>query len=282
MARFLKPIEPPIDPPSPQELRQQKDRGNPDVSLRLTELWSRAVVGIIGIALPIAFILGEGLSLKGGVHVRGSLSAYYHTSMRDIFVAALCVTGFFLATYMAGRSNHDFWLSFVAGVAVLGVVFFPTMRPHLPPDAPRCGATPSPQGCSFTQQLLGERPVAWIHFALAVIFILSLAAMCFFVFAKGEKERSEKPEMATAPRMATIVSACGWAILGAVAWVAIGGLLKVTVWELTPLYVGELISVWAFGFAWLVKARDLLKALGPGQPPAPTEEPGARRPLHVQ
>lgn len=265
----------PIDPPSPSELKLLRDDRSPAVSYRLSNLWTRAIVGIIGIVLPIILIIGEAFFLRGGVRVRGSLSAYYHTSMRDIFVASLCVTGFFLATYMSGQTKTpDFWVSLVAGLAVLGVVFFPTMRPHLLPDAPRCGITPMPAGCSPIQQQLGERTVAWIHFIFAVIFILSLAAMCFFVFARSEKERSKKPEMATDPRMATIVSACGWVILGAVAWVIIGGLLKVTIWELTPLYLGEVISVWAFGTAWLLKARDLWKALGPPRPATPAE-PGA-------
>jgi hypothetical protein len=261
----------PIDPPPPNKLRKLIEQGDKGGLLRLSDLWSRAIIGIIGLVLPIVLIVGEAFFLRGGVHVRGSLSAYYHTSMRDIFVAGLCVTGFFLATYMVGTKTLDFWLSLVAGLAVIGVVFFPTMRPHLLPDAPRCGVTPMPEGCSFIQQQFRERPVASIHFTFAVIFILSLAAMCFFVFAKAEKERSKDPDMATSPRIETIVNLCGWVILGAVAWVIVGGLLKVTIWELTPLYLGEVISVWAFGIAWLLKARDLWKALGPPQPSAPAE-----------
>jgi hypothetical protein len=262
MARFVEPIP----PPSPKEIKRKKDKRDPAISLRITDLWTRAVIGIIGIALPILFIIGE-YFLSGGVHVRGSLSAYYHTPMRDIFVAGLCVIGFFLATYRSGQARTaDFWVSLVAGLAVIGVVFFPTMRPHLLPDAPRCGVLPMPGGCSFLQQQLGERLVAWIHFFFAVVFILSLAAMCLVVFAKGESDRSNRSEMETNPKMVTIVKTCGWLILAAVAWVVIGGLLKVTIWELTPLYVGELISVWAFAAAWLIKARDLPKVLGPQEP----------------
>jgi hypothetical protein len=93
----------------------------------------RLTVGFLGISLPLFFIFGEAYLLKGGVHVRGSLSAYYHTSMRDIFVGGLCVIGFLLATYMAGEAKTlDFWASLIAGIAVLGIVFFPTTRPGLP------------------------------------------------------------------------------------------------------------------------------------------------------
>jgi len=269
----------PIEPPAPTELKALIERGDESGLLRLANLWTRAVVGIIGIALPLVLIAGDAFFLGGGVHVRGSLSAYYHTSMRDLFVASLCVTGFFLATYMAGTKTRDFYLSLVAGLAVIGVVFFPTMRPHLLPDAPRCGVTPMPEGCSSIQQQLGERLVASIHFTFAATFILSLAAMCFFVFAKGEKDRSKRPEMATKPWMATVQEACGWVILGAVALATVGGLLNVTMWELTPLYLGEVISVWAFGVAWLLKARDLWKALGPPQSARPAES-RARKPMN--
>ena len=168
-----------------------------------------------------------------------------------IFVAGLCVIGFFLATYLSGEtSTADLWLSLVAGLAVLVAVFFPTIRPHLLPDAPKCGTLPMPSGCSPIQQQLGERLVAWIHFSFAAVFILSLSAICF-VFASP---RRPQPESAG---VAAFLRAFGWVILGAVAWAIVGGFLKVTIWELTPLYVAEVISVWAFGAAWLLKARDL-------------------------
>jgi hypothetical protein len=100
----------PIEPPPPADLKALIDRRDESGLLRLANLWTRAIIGIIGIVLPLVLIAGEAFFLRGGVHVRGSLSAYYHTSMRDLFVASLCVTGFFLATYMAGTKTWDFWL----------------------------------------------------------------------------------------------------------------------------------------------------------------------------
>jgi hypothetical protein len=55
-------------------------------------------------------------------------------------------------------------------------------------------------------------------------------------------------------------------MIGAVAWAVFGGLLNVTVWELTPLYIAEVVSVWAFGISWLLKSRDLWTKLGRPQP----------------
>jgi hypothetical protein len=233
------------------------DHTDPEALYVLSYLWTRLIIGFLGIALPFVFIIGEAVSLRGGVHVRGSLSAYYHSSMRDIFVASLCVIGFFLATYRSGEPKTlDFRISLLAGVAVFGVVFFPTTRPHLLPGAPRCGTTPMPQGCSPIQQQLGEKLVAGIHFTCAAIFILSLAAICF-VFASQGREHGW---------MKRIVQACGWTIFAAVGWAVVGGLLKKgDIGELTPLYVAEVVSVWAFGLAWLLKARDLRKSIGSPQ-----------------
>jgi hypothetical protein len=232
------------------------DTSDPAVLYVKSYLLIRTVVGIIGIALPFVFIIGEAYFLSGDVHIRGSISAYYHTSMRDIFVGALCVTGFLLATYMSAQTNTlDFWFSLVAGVAVLGVVFFPTGRPGLTPDAPRCGTVPMPPGCSPVQQKLGETLTAGIHFACAVVFILCLAAVAF-LFAYRETRYEHNAAMANTQKV------CGWVIIAAVVWVVVGELLKLTIWELTPLYLGEVISVWAFGVSWLLKGRDLRGALG--------------------
>lgn len=215
----------------------------------------RTVVGLIGILLPIALIVGETFFLKGSVHVRGSLSAYYHTSVQDIFVGSLCVTGFLLITYMAGMpKTWDFWLSLIAGVAVLVVVFFPTWRPDVPPGAPPCGSNPSLPGCSPIEQVLGEALTARIHAVAAAVFILSLSVISF-LFAHREKKYNHRTSM---QRLHIFFGAT---ILAAVAWVAIGGVLKIDIWELTPLYVGEIISVWAFGASWLLKGKDLRRML---------------------
>ena len=227
------------------------DKTDPMVLYALSLLWIRAVIGALGIALPVIFIVGEAYFLRGDVEIRGSLSAYFHTSMRDVFVAGLCVIGFFLLTYMSGQTNTwDFRLSLVAGVAVLGVVAFPKSRPDLIEGAARCGSEPMPPGCSPIQQQLGEQLVAGIHFTCAAIFILSLAFLCF-VFAVREKNYKDSPELAVTLRV------LGFVIIGAVVGTVVANLLNISIGGLTPLYVGEVVSVWAFGAAWLLKARDL-------------------------
>src|SRR3712207_3278421 len=45
----------------------------------------RTCVGIIGVALPFALLIGEA-TIRGSITARGSISAYYHSSMQSLFV----------------------------------------------------------------------------------------------------------------------------------------------------------------------------------------------------
>jgi hypothetical protein len=216
----------------------------------------RLVVGFLGILLPIIFIIGEAAFLKGGVQVRGSLSAYYHSPMQDAFVGGLCVIGFMLATYMGGEpKTWDFWVSLLAGIAVLGVVFFPTSRP---PDLASSGVCGSPKaiGCSSVESTLGEHQTALIHAACAVVFIICLAIMSF-LFGLAEVIKDNERSTSTGqrkqgrfwnPALFWTHSGLALVILAAGAWAFWGAQLG----NLKPLYIGEVAAVWAFGISWLL------------------------------
>ena len=230
------------------------DRGDPAVLYAITLLFIRAVVGVLGILLPLVLIVGEAWFMQGDVAIRGSLSAYYHTAMRDVFVAALCVIGFMLMMYMAGKpETRDFRWSLGAGASLLGVVFFPTKRPGLGNSNPLCGVDPMPQGCSAVQQALGETLTAGIHFLFAVAFLLCLARICF-LFAHREAEFLGEHGLARTLRV------LGWIIMIAVVYAALGAVFKHRIFGLTPLYVAEVAAVLAFGLAWILKARALREA----------------------
>jgi hypothetical protein len=225
--------------------------GNRDEAYTSSYRVIRLVVGFLGVSLPIVFFFVEGFVLQGGVHVRGSLSAYYHTSMQDIFVRGLCIIGLLLSTYMAGEwKSLDFGASLIAGFAVLGVVFFPTSRSGLPVSAPACGSLPQPPGCSFVEQGLGEHTTAVIHAVFAVVFILFLAVMSFLFAISEVLPMTQRPTARPKPSLALfrIHITCALVIVTAGIWAFAG----VGVWELTPLYIGEVASVWAFGLSWLL------------------------------
>jgi len=236
----------------------------------------RLVLGFLGVLLPIMLIIGEAFFLSGGFHARGSLSAYYHTSVQDIFVGGLCVIGFLLATYMAGEPRSwDFVASLIAGIAVLGVVFFPTSRSGLPIGAPACGSQPEPLGCSPVEQTLGEHTTAEIHAGFAIAFIICLAVMSF-LFATSEvlsrrerlSARSKHGSRAfRSPGLFFIHTLCALIILIAGAWAFLG----VNFGELTRLYIGEVASIWAFGLSWLL-AGFYLTAPARHKPPRTTTQ----------
>jgi hypothetical protein len=154
-------------------------------------------------------------------------------------------------TYLSSETNKpEFWYSLVAGVAVIGVALLPTQRPGLPVGAPMCGTTPVPDGCSPVQQAWGETLVASIHFAAAAIFILCLARISFLFAREGGRT------------MALIQRICGSIILLAVVWVAVGETLNTAIGGLTPLYIGEVAAIWAFGTSWLLEGKGLRLLLG--------------------
>jgi hypothetical protein len=223
----------------------------------------RIWVGILGLALPTTLFLLDWALLNNGLLFRGSLSAYYYSGARDVFVGVLTITGFMLIIYMAGQRSGPRWresrLSTIAGVAGLFVALFPKKRPGLEDTSVLCGpdADPVPEGCTRLQQVLGEMLVAWIHFVAAGLFILALAAICLFVFAKREKAVGDTRERNEARLWIYRVS--GYAIVAAVLWIPVGGWLGFEPFGWTPLLVGEVVSVYAFAISWIVIAYDLLR-----------------------
>src|SRR5262249_52726620 len=140
--------------PRPADMSNMNDGG---VLYVRSYLITRTVVGLIGILLPFALMIGERY-FNGSVHNRGSLSAYYHSPMQDIFVGSLCTIGVLLLTYMSGQwRTVDFVFSSIAGVAVLGVALMPTTRSDLTKDAALCGphTLPVPPGCSSIESAWG-------------------------------------------------------------------------------------------------------------------------------
>lgn len=203
----------------------------------------RQALGYLGLALPILLVLG-GLLTRGGVEP--SLSDYYHTVERDIFVGTLTAISLFLLTYPghglgAGEWLSDDRLSSLAGLAGLGVAFFPNENPA------GQGVLASP-----AQVFFGPHAAAIGHYTSALTFLILLALICLGRFARTAK-----------PVRRRIYRACGWTILVMTVGVlaASGFKIKgpagpqtfVTDW-LVVLWL-EAIAIWAFALAWLVKGR---------------------------
>ncbi|MGH8836154.1 MAG: hypothetical protein ACRDWG_14330 [Actinomycetes bacterium] len=210
-------------------------------------LFMRAMIGFIGIALPIVLVIGNGLFVHGDLGIRSSLSGYYHSGMRDVFVGSLCAIGVFLIAYKVFEHNLDNTLSVLAGLSAFVVALFPTGLPSNS-DTP---LTP-------LQQRFGEVKIEVIHYTSASVFIISLAAMSYF-FGVREGNRSQVRGGERSRFSPTFWRWFHWGctiLIGlAIAFVVItqlGGWLKGY-----SLLIGEVVVVLAFGASWLAKGLEL-------------------------
>ena len=97
---------------------------NQELSLVFSYLELRKAIGILGMALPFAVSLGAGILFRTGV--QSSISSYYHTGMRDVFVGTLFAIGFFLLSYK-GYERSDDLAGDLACIFAVGVALFPTV-----------------------------------------------------------------------------------------------------------------------------------------------------------
>jgi hypothetical protein len=237
-------LTPPAGPP-------KRDRhGSANSEYAQSYLVLRVVIGVIGLALPAVLLLGDALFLNGTFSQRGSLSAYYYSGMREVFVGALVAIGVFLVTYKVLERSLENTLSLLAGVAVIVVALFPTSRP-----------TTSDVPDTALQSALGMDTVAVVHFAAAAIFIAALAVITRF-FARSEGERHPAATQRRSPAFwRRFHLTCASVIAVALAFMAVCKLLEV--WGSWNLLVGETVAVLAFGASWLFKGaeRDVLARL---------------------
>lgn len=200
-------------------------------NLVVSYLTLRKVIGILGVALA-------GLCVAGGIlfgtgAVEGSISAYYLTNMRDLFVGALVASGAFLLTYK-GYDKTDNILSSIAGVAAIGVAIFPIG--YMPP------------GNIFNLRM----PVVRIfHYISAAVFFITLAYISYFQFTKGGSDTKKKKQRNAVYRISGIV------MFGFLVLVGLEKALPITGGHHFILIV-EAVMLLAFGISWFVKGEAIL------------------------
>jgi hypothetical protein len=94
---------------------------NKNKSLIVSYLTLRKLIGVLGILLPFACLFGG--SLFQNSPVLDSISAYYHSNMRDILTGLLVGVSLFLITYK-GYELRDTLLAILSGIAGLGIAIF--------------------------------------------------------------------------------------------------------------------------------------------------------------
>ena len=209
---------------------------SPTSFLVISFLTLRKAIGYLGMALPFALAIGGIAIFQLGI--QGSISGYYHTGMRDVFVGDLCAVGVFLWGYK-GYDFIDNLAADVAGLSAIGVALFPTS----PPDP------------SSVEKIIG-----WIHTTFAASFFISLALISLFLFTRTESGKISTPQKLQRNRVFRI---CGYVMLAAIALIAVFGILPepIRAWleKLDPVFWLESIAIFAFGVSWFVKGEGILK-----------------------
>jgi uncharacterized membrane protein YidH (DUF202 family) len=215
--------------------------------------WMRTVVGLLGVALPIILIGGVGILDDVELSELHSLSAFYHTGMRDFFVSILVATGILLTTYRISEWNWDNWLSWAAGAFLIVVAFIPTGIPK------GISAQPTP-----IQGFFGADETQTIHLWCAGASVAFSGVICL-IFAYREWKKPRNLIGGHTPRL----SQKSWAVFHLAMAILIGGAIGFIAatnfidswntywWDENGLLVGEIVVTAAFGASWLAKGLDI-------------------------
>lgn len=230
----------------------------------------RKTVGWIGTLLPIVLIAGNAMFFT--TNLPDSMSAYYYTHMRNIFVGALCALGVFLISY-AGYDEWDRWITNIAGLGAIGVALCATKPTVCAASAKSC-ASPAVRAMSTSQNVVGT-----VHLVFAALAFLALGVMAIR-FAKlpptdeqrppgfsswlraalGMPQRGQvDPRTRADKRSAAIFRSCGVGIILCVVLAVLANFLPQSFKNDVPvLFIFEALAVFAFGVSWFVKGRTLV------------------------
>ena len=219
----------------------------------MSYLTMRKCVGGIGGLLPFALLIGNELI---GYGTEPSMSAYYYTPMRNIWIGALCALGIFLIAY-DGWDLADKIITNIAGVSTLGVALCPT--------------TPLVGQVTTREMTVGTFHLAFAAAAFLMLGLMSLRFATRTAMPPGLPLRKwigyalgftpPGDSTATAAEIG-VYRASGFVIL---AGVAIFYPMTKAGWDW--LLVLEAVMLVSFGVAWFLKGTTLPGQ--PGQGPAP-------------
>jgi len=179
--------------------------------------------------------------------VQHSVSLYYNTIMRNVFIAVLVSNALFLFFYR-GYNSHDRIVSAVAGIFVLGIAFFPPTKEVV-------------INCNY--KILGYERPDWVrpaHLVSAGLYFLTLAYVSFFLFTKTDNNlvfTREKQKRNIIYRISGIVILISLLLI--IAYMLKPDYILKKAEKYHPVFWLESIALWAFGTSWLIKGGVILK-----------------------
>lgn len=214
----------------------EKDKQT-EQSLIISYLALRKTIGILGIALPFVLFLGALLIFREGI--QSSISSYYYTGMRGVFVGALWAIGFFLFSYR-GYARIDNITGNLGCLFAVGVSLFPTT-----PDV-------NPTG---TEIIIG-----YVHMASAALFFATLIVFSLFLFTKT---KPKAPPTRRKLQRNWVYRICGYVMIACIVLMTLYYVLPEG-WvapfkPYNPVFWLETLAILSFGISWLVKGEGILK-----------------------
>ncbi len=193
-----------------------------------TYFWSRVGIAAISILFPLVLWF-VGLSLN--VHLQGSISAYYHTPMRDVFVGSLFAIGAFLYLYRGYSTVENIALDF-AGIFAIGVAILPTSAI----SEPKCDTFTAP----------------YLHGVCAILFFIAIAYVCIFQSSETLKEMIDESRRKFYEILYKILGV-GMIVLPLLSALLLHLLDKTQ----SIVFFVELAGVWIFSTYWIVKSLEI-------------------------
>ena len=208
-------------------LTQKVRRSNPFLDINYLSL--RKSIGWIGILMPWAARLIA--YIRNGTPLLMSISAYYYTPGRDVFVGSLFGAGLFLSFYRGSlNSRQDRILAVFWGIAAVFIGLIPM----------------NPCGDPYLTCVDPDHPK--YHFIPVAVFFAINIYMTLFRFTKP----SQLPVTRRKEQRNRVYIACGVVMLICVLIIAYLDRLKLSI------FVPEAIAIAVFGIAWLVKGQMFL------------------------
>ena len=216
-----------------------------------TYFWLRVGMAVLALVFPpLLWIAGHYIHTP----LQNSMSAYYHSELRDVFVGILFAIGFFLFLYK-GFSKGEDWTLNIAGALAIGIAVFP-----MDPDAifnckPLCDedCMRHTQALDRTSQIVID---SGLHGWSASLFFVAI----FFVCAVFSRETLKTMEDRQRKIFWSIYFSLGAAmvVLPAllVAMRRFGAFGQDVCKDPTIFYV-EWAAVWSFGIFWIVKSLEM-------------------------
>lgn len=191
----------------------------------------RKVIGLLGTSLP--FILAVIGLLVFDTGIQHTVSLYYHTPMRDVFVGMLFAISVGLLTYR-GYDWRDHWSTNIASILAVGVALFPT---DANPDI--------------------TSTIGAIHLVCAGGFFGVLIYIAGWLFTKSNPTTPAKILRIRLYKICACVM--GGALLLMFTYYLVPDGINAQLKPYNPVFYLEAVAIVAFGLAWLVKGGALVK-----------------------